>query len=368
MQNTNDSTTVGDTHSTDSFDPTTYKQKMNTISEEPTVKPEMVLKNFAKSYETPPPGGYQRFIAGLGSCFGQCGMFCFLCENPYKEVDQGEVGLVQTFGRLSRTVEPGLSYVNTWSERLTRVSIKINIREIPAQKCLTRDNVSVVITSVVYYNIIDPMKAIFSIQNIDNAIIERTQTTMRDVIGGRVLQDVVEKREEIAESIEQIIAKTAFDWGVNIESILIKDLTLPDKVQASLSMAAEAKRIGEGKIINAKAEVESAKLMRKAADILASKPAMQIRYLDALQNMAKSPGTRVIFMPSAQEVEKMAGSNIGDVYVDKGKGKLQDLEEDTDWAGSDHERVASPQRNIPVGINNNRHVADTVALQEAMHQ
>lgn len=167
---------------------------------------------------------------------------------------------------------------------------------------------------------------------------------MRDVIGGRVLQDVVEKREEIAESIEQIIAKTAFDWGVNIESILIKDLTLPDKVQASLSMAAEAKRIGEGKIINAKAEVESAKLMRKAADILASKPAMQIRYLDALQNMAKSPGTRVIFMPSAQEVEKMAGSNIGDVYVDKGKGKLQDLEEDTDWAGSDHERVASPTK------------------------
>ena len=249
---------MGDTHSTDSFDPTTYKQKVNTISEEPTIKPDMVLKNFAKSYETPPPGGYQRFIAGLGSCFGQCGMFCFLCENPYKEVDQGEVGLVQTFGRLSRTVEPGLSYVNTWSERLTRVSIKINIREIPAQKCLTRDNVSVVITSVVYYNIIDPMKAIFSIQNIDNAIIERTQTTMRDVIGGRILQDVVEKREEIAESIEQIIAKTAFDWGVNIESILIKDLTLPDKVQASLSMAAEAKRIGEDKIINAKAEVESA--------------------------------------------------------------------------------------------------------------
>ena len=107
--------------------------------------------------------------------------------------------------------------------------------------------------------------------------------------------------------------------------------------------------------------------MRKAADILASKPAMQIRYLDALQNMAKSPGTRVIFMPSAQEVEKMAGSNIGDVYTDKGKGKLQDLEEDTDWAGSEHERVASPQRNIPVGINNNRHIADTVALQEAMH-
>lgn len=219
----------------------------------------------------------------MGKLFGGCGVFCCLCSNPYKEVQQGEVGLVQTFGALSRTVEPGLSYVNTWSEKLTRVSIKINIADIPAQRCFTRDNVSVVITSVVYYNIIDPQKAIYSISDIHAAIVERTQTTLRDVIGNRVLQDVVEKREEIADAIESIISKTAFDWGVNIESILIKDLNLPDKVQASLSMAAEAKRIGEGKIINAKAEVESAKLMRKAADILASKPAMQIRYLDAMQ-------------------------------------------------------------------------------------
>ncbi|KAI5968168.1 uncharacterized protein KGF55_000015 [Candida pseudojiufengensis] len=337
------------------YDDTNF-QKPNTITQEPAVKPDMVLKNFAKTYETPKPGGYQSFISGLGSIFGQCGMFCFLCENPYKEVDQGEVGLVQTFGRLSRTVEPGLSYVNTWSEKLTRVSIKINIREIPAQRCLTRDNVSVLITSVVYYNIIDPMKAIFAIQNIHEAIVERTQTTLRDVIGGRVLQDVVEKRDEIAESIEHIIAKTAFDWGVNIESILIKDLQLPDKVQASLSMAAEAKRIGEGKIINAKAEVESAKLMRKAADILASPAAMNIRYLDALQNMAKSPGTRVIFMPSSQEIEKIATTNI---HADRGKHKPLDLEEDNAWAGNDYSG--------PAPNSQHRIITNTVGLQEALN-
>ncbi|ODV80196.1 uncharacterized protein CANTADRAFT_229360 [Suhomyces tanzawaensis NRRL Y-17324] len=324
-------------------------------NKEPGIKPDMVLKNFAKSYDTPPPNTYQNFISGLGSLFGSCGVFCCLCSNPYKQVDQGEVGLVQTFGALSRTVEPGLSYVNTWSEKLTKVSIKINIKEIPAQKCFTRDNVSVIITSVVYYNIIDPQKAIYSISNIHEAITERTQTTLRDVIGGRILQDVVEKRDEIAESIEGIIAKTAFDWGVNIESILIKDLTLPEKVQSSLSMAAEAKRIGEGKIINAKAEVESAKLMRKAADILASKPAMQIRYLDAIQNMAKSPGTRVIFMPSAQEVEKISSG----VTENSPKDKLVNYEEDEDWAATQ----LSP---APTGIHNSRQVADTVALQEAL--
>lgn len=343
-------------HSMESFDADGYKQS---IKQEPPVTPEMVAKKFAHVYEMPSTGKYQRFITGVGTIFGKCGMFCFLCENPYREVDQGQVGLVQTFGRLSRVVEPGLNYVNTWSETLTRVSIKINIREIPAQKCFTKDNVSVIITSVVYYNIIDPPKAIYSIADIHEAIIERTQTTLRDVIGGRSLQDVVEKREEIAESIEHIIAKTAFDWGVNIESILIKDLTLPDKVQSSLSMAAEAKRIGEGKIINAKAEVESAKLMRKAADILASKPAMQIRYLDALQNMAKSPGTRVIFMPSAQEVEKMATANIGS-GVSQGKERAQDLDEDTDWAAH------GPGGDSSGGLGDSRQVTGIVAMQEAL--
>ncbi|KAJ9099395.1 hypothetical protein QFC19_006007 [Naganishia cerealis] len=339
-------------HSLDSFD----KLYKPTVRDEPQVKPEMVVKNFAKEYPTPPQNGYQKFVTSLGSMFGTCGIFCFLCENPYKKVDQGEVGLVQTFGALSRTVEPGLSYVNTWSESLVRVNVKVNIREIPAQSCFTRDNVSVIVTSVVYYNIIDPQKAIFSISNINEAIVERTQTTLRDVIGCRVLQDVVEKREEIADSIELIIAKTAFDWGVNIESILIKDLQLPPKVQSSLSMAAEAKRIGEGKIINAKAEVESAKLMRKAADILASKPAMQIRYLDAMQNMAKSPGSRVIFMPSAQEIERMAGTNVSE---GAGVAPSRIEEEDPDWA-----KPATPHH-TGSGMTN-RNIANTVAIQEAM--
>ncbi|KAJ8140554.1 hypothetical protein OY671_006259 [Metschnikowia pulcherrima] len=272
------------------------------------IKPEMVVKNFAKTYPTPPMDTYQRFIQTSGKFFGCFGTFCCFCKNPYETVDQGEVGLVQTFGALSRTIEPGTSYVNTWSEQLTRVNIKVNTRELPPQSCFTRDNLSVAITSVVYYNIVDPQKAIFSISHIHQAISERTQNTLRDVIGNRTLQDVVEKREEIAESIEHVIAKTAAEWGVNIESILIKDLTLPPSVQDSFAKAAEARRIGEAKIINAKAEVESARQMRKASDILSSPAALQIRYLDALQNMSKNPGTRVIFMPSADSIEKIVHS------------------------------------------------------------
>ena len=315
--------------------------------DEPHVVPEMVMKNFAKTYPIAPQSGYRSFVSGLGSFFGTLGAYgCCCFPNPYREVQQGEVGLIQTFGALSRTVEPGLAYVNIWSESLTKVNVRVTILDIPEQQCLTRDNISVIITSVVYYNIIDPQKAIFSISNIQSAIIERTQTTLRDVIGSRTLQDVVEKRDEIADSIEHIISKTAFDWGVNIESILIKDLQLPQKVKDSLSMAAESKRIGESKIINARAEVESAKLMRKAADILASKPAMQIRYLDAMQAMAKSSASKVIFMPSAQEIDNMAS-------VREGSG-LTNAPTEVSEAVPEHN--AGPRQAI----------LDDVSLQEAM--
>lgn len=281
------------------------------ITKEPPLiaKPELVFKNFAKTYPTPPHNTYQSLVSCFGEFFGLCGMIpCCCCKNPYSTVSQGEVGLIQTFGALSRTVEPGIAYVNILSEDLTKVNVKVNTRELPPQSCFTRDNLSVLITSVVYYNIIDPQKAIFSISDIDRAIIERTQNTMRDVIGGRVLQDVVEKRDEIARGIENIILKTAAEWGVNVEAILIKDLTLPVSVQDSFAKAAEAKRIGEAKIINAKAEVESAKQMRKASDILSSPAALQIRYLEALQAMSRNSGTKVIFMPSADSIEKIVHS------------------------------------------------------------
>lgn len=313
------------------------------------VKPEMVVKNFAKTYDTPPRDSYQRFISLMGSIFGCCGVFCFLCENPYKTVDQGEVGLVQTFGALSRTVEPGTSYVNTWSEKLSRVNIKINAKTLPPQSCFTRDNLSVSITSVVYYNIVDPQRAIFAILDIHSAITERTQNTMRDVIGSRVLQDVVEKRDEIADSVQGVIARTAAEWGVHIEAILIKDLVLPASVQDSFAKAAEAKRIGEAKIINAKAEVESAKQMRKASDILSSPAALQIRYLDALQNMSKSSGTRVIFMPSADQIERI----VHNQSLPQGNRPIEPIEEE-------------PLSANATGQDTNKHIADTIALQEAM--
>lgn len=216
-------------------------------------------------------------------------------------LQQGSVGLITKYGRFARAVDPGLAYVNPLSENITRVDVKIQIVEVPRQVCMTKDNVNLHLTSVIYYHINSPHRAAFGISDIRTALVERTQTTLRHVIGARLLQDVIERREEIAMSIREIIEETAATWGVQVESMLIKDIVFSQELQDSLSMAAQSKRTGEAKVIAARAEVESAKLMRQAADILSSPAAMQIRYLEAMQSMAKTSGSKVIFLPAQNQ-------------------------------------------------------------------
>ena len=168
---------------------------------------------------------------------------------------------------------------------------------------------------MIYYHVTSPHKAAFGITNIRQALVERTQTTLRHVLGARVLQDVIERREEVSQSIEEIMDDVAAGWGVRVESMLIKDIVFSQELQESLSMAAQSKRIGESKVIAARAEVESAKLMRQAADILSSAPAMQIRYLEAMQAMAKTANSKVIFLPAHNQTvqQQMAlADNVGE--------------------------------------------------------
>ncbi|KAF2402508.1 stomatin family protein [Trichodelitschia bisporula] len=253
--------------------------------------------------DDPAHGWYGGMIEGLGSVIGTLGAIpcCIVCPNPYRPVDQGKVGLVTKFGRFARAVDPGLVKVNPLSEKLIYVDVKIQIVEVPKQVCMTKDNVSLYLTSVIYYRITSPHKAAFGISDIRQALIERTQTTLRHVIGARILQDVIERREEVAQDIRAIVEDVASRWGVDVESMLIKDIIFSQELQESLSMAAQSKRTGEAKVIAARAEVESAKLMRQAADILSSAPAMQIRYLEAMQQMAKSANSKVIFLPAQNQ-------------------------------------------------------------------
>jgi regulator of protease activity HflC (stomatin/prohibitin superfamily) len=243
-------------------------------------------------------GFYGSMMQTLGSCVGFCGAVpCCPLPNPFKEVRQGSVGLVSRFGQFYKAVDPGLVQVNVCTESLRVVDVKIQIISIGRQTVITRDNVNVEIDSVIYFQIANPYRAAFGIADLRQALQERAMTTLRHVVGARAVQSVVTEREAIAFEIAEIVGDVADKWGVAIEGILIKDIIFSAEVSASLSSAAQQKRIGESKVIAARAEVDAARLMRQAADILASPAAMQIRQLEALQQMAKTAGSKVVFVP-----------------------------------------------------------------------
>ncbi|KAI8394294.1 uncharacterized protein BYT42DRAFT_554113 [Radiomyces spectabilis] len=274
---------------------------------------------FAMEYDisTIKHGWYGTMMNCLGDIFGALGSIpcCVCCPNPYKPVGQGSVGLLTRFGKFYKCVDPGLVKINPFTESVIHVDVKMQIADIPQQIIMTKDNVNVQIDSVLYWHIVDPYQAQFGVQDVKKALIERTQTTLRHILGGKVLQDCIENRETIAHEIHAVTARVAAQWGVKIESILIKDIQFTRDLQESLSAAAQAKRIGESKIISAKAEVDSAKLMREAADILNTPSAMQIRYLDTMTNLAKAPQTKVIFLPSESSGNKSGQATFGNLQA-----------------------------------------------------
>ncbi|KAF9122321.1 hypothetical protein BGW39_009847 [Mortierella sp. 14UC] len=252
-------------------------------------------------------GVYGSLMNCAGDIIGVMGSVpcCICCPNPYKSVSQGFVGLITRFGKFYKIVDPGLTKINPMTERLIKVDIKIQLADIPQQVIMTKDNVNVHIDSVLYWHVVNPSQATFGVSDVKSALIERTQTTLRHILGMRVLQELIENREAIGEEIQEVIDGPARHWGVKVESVLIKDITFSRELQESLSSAAQAKRMAESKVIGAQAEVDSAKLMRAAADILNTPAAMQIRYLETMTNMAKGSNTRVIFMPTQQNGQDM---------------------------------------------------------------
>lgn len=169
-------------------------------------------------------GFYGSLISCLGSVAGALGQIpcCFCCPNPFHEVQQGSVGLVSRFGQFYKAVDPGLVQINPCSETLKRVDVKIQLVKIPTQTVMTKDNVNVQIDSVLTFHVQNPYQATFGIDSVREALIERAQTTLRDVVGSRALQSLVSDREGVAIQVEEIVESVAEKWGVKVESILIK--------------------------------------------------------------------------------------------------------------------------------------------------
>ena len=246
-------------------------------------------------------GCYQKTIQSCGDC---CGFFrtwlpCVCCctEYPWQVVKQSQQALMQRFGKYVRTLDPGLHYVNPCTEKLLRVDLKIEIIDLVKQSILTKDNITILIDASVYYRIINPRKATYRISNLNMAVSQLTFSTLRCVCGIHSLQDILEKRKEITHAIHQYIEEHVEEWGIVIENVFMKDIVLNKDLQDALSTAAKERRLAESKVISAKADVESAKMMREAAEALNTKSAMQIRYYETIQNIVNTPNAKTIFLP-----------------------------------------------------------------------
>ncbi|OLY79902.1 putative band 7 family protein [Smittium mucronatum] len=271
---------------------------------------------FAVEHNVSSDSTYEYFMNAIGNIIGVAGQIpCCICfPNPFKQIQQGKIGLINRFGKYYKTVDPGLVYVNPITEQMIRVDVKIQLSTVHQIPIVTKDNVNISIDSVLYWHIVDPYQSTFGVSNVEQALVERAQTTLRSVLGGKSLQDLIENRDTISDAIKDYMDAPSRQWGVKIESILIKDIIFSESLQLSLSSAATQKRIGESKVIAAQAEVDSAKLMREAAEILNIPAAMQIRYLETLQAMSKSAGTKVMFVPMS-ETSGMHGFSSNNPYA-----------------------------------------------------
>jgi len=243
---------------------------------------------------------YESTLSGCGVCTGfwKTWVCCCLCDSPYKIVDEGTVAVVQEFGKFSKLYSPGLYYVNPCTETMVFVDKRERVKCIRGQTVMTRDNVNVIIDAVIYWQIDNTYKSLFSVKDLEFSIEELTHTSLRDVFGVTTLQEALEDRERVAEHLLDLLKVPTGNWGAVAKRVLIQEIMFTKDLQDTLSAAATAKRLAESKIIGAQADVQAAKLMRNASDILSTGAAMQIRYLDSLSLIAKAGNPKVVFFPS----------------------------------------------------------------------
>ncbi|MFV1975983.1 MAG: slipin family protein [Candidatus Scalindua sp.] len=231
------------------------------------------------------------------SFFGVAGIALLVLS--IRIVKQYEKGIVFRFGRLLNVREPGFNMIIPIVDRMTKVSLRIVTMVLNPQEVITKDNVTVKVDAVVYFKVIDPVKAVINVQNYQRATIQLALTTLRSVLGQSDLDDLLSKRDQINTRMREIIdVQTEEPWGVKAILIEVKDVLLPESMQRAMAKQAEAEREKRAKIIHAHGEQQAAKTLAEAAEILQSQPAsLQLRYLQTLVEMAGEKNSTIIPLP-----------------------------------------------------------------------
>ena len=219
-----------------------------------------------------------------------------LIVSGIKVVKQYERGVIFFLGKCTGVRGPGLIYVTPIFEKMTRVTMRTITMAIPSQKIITKDNVSIDIAAVAYYHVMDPVKSVIAIEDVFNAVNQISQTTVRNVVGQFMLDQLLSQTVDINLQIKNVIDSHTEPWGAEVTAVEIKDITLPDNMQRAMAKEAEAERERRAKIVAAEGEFQAAQKLGEAADLISKHPvALQLRTLQTMAEISVEKNSTIIF-------------------------------------------------------------------------
>lgn len=223
-------------------------------------------------------------------------IFIFLVVISIRQVNQYERGVKFMLGKYIGTLEPGWRLVWPIFQSMTKVDIRVKAVDVPDQDAITKDNVTVNVNAVLYYRVTHAARAILEVEHFYYAVSQLAQTTMRDVVGEVTLDELLSKRDDISNRIQQIVDKATDPWGIKVVSVDLKHIELPKDMQRTIAKQAEAEREKRAVIIKAEGEVVAAENMAKAANTLAqSSGALHLRTLQSINDLSSDQSNTVVF-------------------------------------------------------------------------
>lgn len=234
------------------------------------------------------------------------------------QIDEYERGVKFSKGKFSKIMQPGWNLVLPIFESYKKIDIRTKVVDVPEQDVITKDNVSVRINAVIYYKIFDASKAILEVENFYYAVSQLAQTTMRNVVGSVSLNELLGEREKISIEICKIIDEATDPWGIKVENVELKDVSLPEEMKRVIARAAEAEREKEAILTKAKGEVEASKNLAIAAETMSSTPgALHLRTLSTINDISSDQSNTIIFCLPIEVLEAIKGKSINEDVIKK---------------------------------------------------
>ena len=225
-----------------------------------------------------------------------------------RQINEYERGILFTFGKYSKVLMPGWRIVLPVIQFYKKVDIRTKAVDVPEQETITRDNVSIRINAVIYYKVFDAGKAVVEVENFYYAVSQLAQTTMRNIVGSVTLDQLLSDRERISSEICTVIDKATDAWGIKVENVELKDVSLPEEMKRVIAKAAEAEREKAAVITKAKGEVEAAQNLAQAANIMGTTPgALHLRTLSTLNDLSSDQSNTVIFAVPVEVLRALEG-------------------------------------------------------------